>query len=67
MHENERAIPGAIKIDEKEIRDHLDGVVRQSVEETLNGLLKCFGRFIEFGGCYYSNLHHLSTPLWCTL
>lgn len=32
-----------------------------------NGQLKCFGRFIEYGGCYYSNLHHLSTPLWCTL
>ena len=39
VHENEKAIPGAIKIDEKEIRDHLDGLVRQSVEETLNGLL----------------------------
>ena len=37
VHENEKAIPGAIKIDEKEIRDHLDGLVRQSVEETLNG------------------------------
>ena len=30
--ENEKAIPGAIKIDEKEIRTHLDGLVRQSVE-----------------------------------
>lgn len=39
VHENEKTIPGAIKIDEKEIRDHLDGLVRQSVEETLNGLL----------------------------
>ena len=39
VHENEKAIPGAIKIDEKEIRDHLDGLARQSVEETLNGLL----------------------------
>ena len=37
--ENEKAIFGAIKIDEKEIRSHLDGLVRQSVEDTLNALL----------------------------
>ena len=37
--ENEKAISGAIKIDEKEIRTHLDGLVRQSVEDTLNTLL----------------------------
>ena len=30
--ENEKAISGAIKIDEKEIRTHLDGLVRQSSE-----------------------------------
>ena len=29
--ENEKAISGAIKIDEKEIRTHLDGLVRQSL------------------------------------
>ena len=38
-HENEKAISGAIKIGEKEIRTHLDGQVRQSVEDTLNALL----------------------------
>ena len=37
--ENEKAISGAIKIDEKEIQTHLDGLVRQSVEDTLNALL----------------------------
>ena len=37
--ENEKAISGAIKIDEKEIWTHLDGLVRQSVEDTLNALL----------------------------
>ena len=37
--ENEKAISGAIKIDEKEIRTHLYGLVRQSVEDTLNALL----------------------------
>ena len=39
VQENEKAISGAIKIDEKEIRTHLDGLVRQSVEDTLNVLL----------------------------
>ena len=35
----EKSIPGAIKIDEKEVSDHLDTLVRQSVEETINSLL----------------------------
>ena len=35
----EKSIPGAIKIDEKEVFDHLDTLVRQSVEETINSLL----------------------------
>ena len=30
-HETEKAISGAIKIDEKEIQNHIDGLVRQSV------------------------------------
>ena len=38
-HETEKAISGAIKIDEKEFQDHIDGLVRQSVEDTLNALL----------------------------
>ena len=37
--ETERAISGVIKVDEKEIRDHLDGLAFQSVEDTLNALL----------------------------
>ena len=40
VQENEKAISGAIKIDEKEIRTHLDGLVRQSVEDTLNALFE---------------------------
>ena len=38
--ENEKAISGAIKIDEKEIRTHLGGLVRQSVEDTRAGTCK---------------------------
>lgn len=37
--EIEKSIPGAIKINEKEVLDHLDGLVRKSVEDTLNALL----------------------------
>lgn len=38
-HENEKSIPGVIKINEKEVMDHIDGLVRKSVEDTLNALL----------------------------
>ena len=36
---NEKSISGAIKIDEKEIGDHLNQLVRQSVQDTINSLL----------------------------
>ena len=36
--ENKKAISGTIKIDENEIRTHLDGVIRQSVEDTLKAI-----------------------------
>ncbi|MBR6240369.1 MAG: transposase, partial [Lentisphaeria bacterium] len=36
---NEKSIIGAVKIDEKGVMDHLSGLVRQSVEETLNTFL----------------------------
>lgn len=39
VSECEKSIAGAIKVDEKEIQYHIDGLVRQSVEETLNTLL----------------------------
>jgi len=34
-----KTIAGAIKVDEKEVMDHLDGLVRRSVEDTINELL----------------------------
>ena len=39
MQKNEKSIAGAIKIDEKEIGEHLNQLVRQSVEDTINSLL----------------------------
>jgi|GEM_PF-5702983 len=51
--ETEKAISGAIKVDEKEIRDHLDGLVRQSVEDTLNALLNA-GRVIRIQSSIFS-------------
>ena len=50
--ETEKAISGAIKIDEKEIRVHLDGLVRQSVEDTLNALLNAEADAICHAGRY---------------
>ena len=35
----EKSIIGAIKIDKKEVQDHLNTLVREAVEETLNNLL----------------------------
>ncbi len=32
---NEKSISGAIKVNEKEVMEHLDGLVRKSVEDTL--------------------------------
>ena len=39
VQENEKSIKGLIKVDEKEVKDHLDTLVRRSVEETINSLL----------------------------
>ncbi len=36
---NEKSIAVVIKINEKGVLDHIDGLVRQSVEDTLNALL----------------------------
>lgn len=38
----ENLIFGAIKINEKEVMEHLDGLVRKSVEEPLNTLFNAF-------------------------
>ena len=53
MHENEKVIPGAIKIAEKKIRDHLYGVIRQSVKKTLNGLVNAEADAIQKGRSRY--------------
>ena len=50
--ETEKAISGAIKIDEKEIQDHIDGLVRQSVEDTLNALMNAEADSICNASCY---------------
>ena len=57
----EKAIPGAIKIDEKEIRDHLDGLVRQSAEDTLNALLNAEADAICHAGRYQRPPDRLDT------
>ena len=35
-----RVIPDVIRVDQEQVRSHLDEVVRSTVEETLNGLLE---------------------------
>mgnify|MGYP000298450336 CR=1 FL=1 len=60
-HETEKAISGAIKIDEKEIQDHIDGLVRQSVEDTLNALLNAEADAICNAGRYQRTPDRLDT------
>ena len=59
--ETEKAISDAIKIDEKGIRDHLDGLVRQSVEETLKSLLNEEADAICHAGRYQRTPDRLDT------
>ena len=60
-HEMEKAISGAIKIDEKEIQNHIDGLVRQSVEDTLNALLNAEADAICNAGRYQRTPDRLDT------
>ena len=57
---NEKSISGAIKIDEKEIGDHLNQLVRQSVEDTINSLLDAKA---DAGKSYFNlfRIYRLST------
>ena len=54
--ENEKSISGAIKVDEKEVMEHLDGLVRKSVEDTLNTLLNEEADAICNAGRYHSEV-----------
>ena len=60
-HETEKAISGAIKIDEKEIQDHIGGLVRQSIEDTLNALLNAEADAICNAGRYQRTPDRLDT------
>lgn len=47
----EKALGSVIRIDEAEFRNHLGEMVRQSVEETLNGMLEAEAdRLCQAGG-----------------
>jgi hypothetical protein len=45
--ETEKSIGDAIRINEKEVGDHLNRLVRQSVEDTINSLLARGGRHMQ--------------------
>ena len=50
-------LEGVIRVDEQEIESHVGEVVRQSVEETLNGLLEA-----ELAGPVHALALHTMTP-----
>lgn len=58
---NEKAIKDLIKVDEKEVKDHLDALVRQSVEDTINGLLNAEADAICHASRYQRSADRLDT------
>jgi transposase-like protein len=55
------AFPGLIRLDEGQVRRHVDQVVRQSVEETLNGLLEAEAEQLCRAGRYERTPDRLDT------
>jgi len=61
INSGSRKEPGkVISIDEEEIRGHLDGLVRETVEETLNGLLDAEADRICQAGKYEFDVNYKS-------
>ena len=59
--ETEKSIVNAIRIDEKEVGDHLNRLVRQSVEDTINSLLDAEADAICNAGRYQRSPDRLDT------
>ena len=59
---SEKSISGAIKINEKEIVDHLSQLVRQSVADTINSFPDGYSAMMLVG----ARLRHISTTKWGT-
>ena len=59
---SEKSISGAIKINEKEIVDHLSQLVRQSVADTINSFPDGYSAMMSVG----ARLRHISTTKWGT-
>ena len=55
------ALAGAIRVDERQLRGHIDEAVRSSVEETLNGLLEAEADVICGAGRYERSADRLDT------
>ena len=54
-------LAGAIRVDEQQLRGHIDEAVRSSVEETLNGLLEAEADAICGAGCYERSADRVDT------
>lgn len=61
MQGNEKSIKGLIKVDEKEVKDHLAPLVRRSIEETINSLLDAETDAICKAGRYQRSADRLAT------
>ena len=54
-------LAGAIRVDEQQLRGHIDEAVRSSVEETLNGLLEAEADAICGAGRYERSADRVDT------
>ena len=65
--QNEKSITGDIKVNEKEVMEYLDRLVRKSVEDTLNTLLNEETDAICKTGRYQQSSARQQCPNFCTL
>ena len=61
IKEREKKKVPVVAVDEQELRSHVSEVVRQSVEETLNGLLEAEADALCQARCYERNAQRAST------
>ena len=52
----------------KELKDVVSRFIGSSRFALMwHGNIRTFGRYYEYGDCFYSNLNHINVPRWCAL
>ena len=61
MNDDTKVLEKVVSIDDKRIKNHLDGLVRNSVEETLNSLLDAEADALRGAQCYERSADRIDT------